>query len=59
MKYLVDIKGLDRPVSVTAAITRPLVPFAGICNNMQPIMYIHFICCITLCILTVLCNESI
>ncbi len=34
IKYLVDIKGLDRPVSVTAAITRPLVPFAGICNNM-------------------------
>ncbi len=30
-----DIKqGFDRPVSVTAAITRPLTPFTGICNNV-------------------------
>ncbi len=35
MKCLVNIKqGFDRPVSVTAAITRSLAPFAGICNNM-------------------------
>ncbi len=32
---LVNIKQeFDRPVSVTAAITRPLASFAGICNNM-------------------------
>ncbi len=28
-------QGYDRPVSVTAAITRPLAPFAGICNNIN------------------------
>ncbi len=34
-KCLVNIKqGFDHPVSVTAAITRPLVPFTGISNNM-------------------------
>ncbi len=34
MKCLVNIKqGYDRPISVTAAIVRPLAPFAGICSG--------------------------
>ncbi len=54
MNPLVNIKqGFDCPVSVTVAITRPLVPFAGICNNLNCLF------CITLCILTVLSNETI
>ncbi len=45
----------NHPVSVTEM--KPLAPFARICNNM--VMYINSLFCITLCVLTVLFNETI
>ncbi len=51
--FLVNIKqGYDLCVSVTAAITRPLALFAGICNSM--VMYINGLFYITLRILSVI-----
>ncbi len=42
-------------LSVAAAMTRPVDPFTGICNNM----YINCLFSISLCTLTVLFNETI
>ncbi len=50
-KCLVNIKGLDRPVSITAAITRPLAPFV--------VMYINCLFCITLCKTVKIHNKTI